>query len=587
MLKTNYFKYSLIAFIVATMMLVVVSCEDDDKTQVTTISLDENVISLVLNTSQTLMPTMDPTGSASNINWTSSNPEIATVVDGTVTATGLGKTVISAKISNSAAFCDVFVTKVIVPVTAVTLDKSQLEMKIGDEESLVAALTPEDVTNMKVQWSSSNEAVATVTDDGTVTAIGVGEAIITVTTLDGNKTDQCTIIILPTIQLFTPSDENFHLNPVAWDENLSFTWSEVAGVESYRLIISQSENFDETNVVYTASSAENSLVVSHYDLNETIKALPDTSVELFWTVESETTGINALPSIAKFSLTSDKREYMRLAETSVNGMQLQKMEGEYRYKLTTNGAATVNTTPLVSAHHADSSVVSIMYKSNHDLADATVRFMSGTTVRGTVQQAIPASAEWREWRLLQMELPEGWGNAGDYLQLDLGDVTGYQIELNAITLTALTLADEKELYEPEMLSMNWFASGRVIVLESVENYIKFEVVAINPYGRTFPLTRKLPDGAEVISFEYKSNMPTESRFRVFFGPPESGARSLSLPPVPANTSGEWVEHTVDISTIRANYPEWGEPGNHLRFDFGIESVGLIMELRNIHLKYKD
>lgn len=587
MRKTNHFKYLLVAFIVTTMMLVVVSCGDDEKTQITTISLDKNVISLVLNTSQTLTATIDPPGSDSNIVWTSSNPEIAAVVDGTVTATGLGKTVISAKFGNSAAFCDVFVTKVIVPVSAVSLNKSQLEMKIGDEEVLVAVLAPEDATNMKVQWSSSNEAVATVEDDGKVTALAAGEAIITVTTLDGNKTDQCTVIIYPTIELFTPSEDNIQLNPVAWDENLSFTWSDVAGVESYRIKISQSENFDEADVVYTASSAENNLDVSHFSLNEIIKVLPGNTVELFWTVESETAGINPLSAIGKLNLTSDKREYLRLEETSASGMQLQKLEGEYRYMLTTNGAATVNTTQLVTAHHSDSSVVSIMYKSNRDLTEATVRFMSGTTVRGTAQQAIPASAEWREWRLLQMKLPNDWGNAGDYLQLDFGDTAGYQIELNAITLTAITLADEKELYEPEMLSMEWFAGSRVVILESVENYIKFEVVAINPYGRTFPLSQELPAGAEVLSFEYKSNMPTESRFRIFFGPPESGARSLSLPPVPANTSGEWEEYTVDISTIRVNYPEWGKPGDRLRFDFGVESVGLIFELRNIHIKYKD
>ena len=230
-----------------------------------------------------------------------------------------------------------------------------------------------------------------------------------------------------------------------------------------------------------------------------------------------------------------------------------------------------------------------MYKSNRDLTGATVRFMSGTTVRGTAQQAIPASAEWREWRLYQVELPDGWGNAGDYLQLDFGDAAGYQIELNAITLTALTLADEKKHYVPKMLEVVGWSGSRITILEQEENYFKFEAKEGGPYVRTELLAERLPDGVVELSFEYKSNKPTTSRFQVFLSPSESEARSLRFPVLPANISGEWKVVTYDLSTLRTNYPEWGSPGNNLRLQFGStdDNVGMVMELRNIHLKYKD
>src|SRR5690606_12767191 len=104
----------------------------DTADPITTISLDEDLISLVIGTSQTLTATTDASVDASDIDWYSDNSEIATVVGGKVSAVGAGRTVVSAKIGNSTAFCDVIVTEEIVPVTGVILNKDQLELKIGD-----------------------------------------------------------------------------------------------------------------------------------------------------------------------------------------------------------------------------------------------------------------------------------------------------------------------------------------------------------------------------------------------------------------------------------------------------------------------
>ena len=82
-----------------------------------------------------------------------------------------------------------------VNVKGVSLDKNELNLKVGEESTLQATVTPSNATNKKLKWQSSNNAVATVTE-GVVKAIGKGNAVITVTTEDGNKTATCNVNIL-------------------------------------------------------------------------------------------------------------------------------------------------------------------------------------------------------------------------------------------------------------------------------------------------------------------------------------------------------------------------------------------------------
>ena len=81
-----------------------------------------------------------------------------------------------------------------VSVTGVTLNKTSTELTVGQSETLTAAVEPSNATNKNVTWSSSAESVATV-EDGKVTAVGAGEATITVTTEDGGFTDTCEVTV--------------------------------------------------------------------------------------------------------------------------------------------------------------------------------------------------------------------------------------------------------------------------------------------------------------------------------------------------------------------------------------------------------
>ena len=87
-----------------------------------------------------------------------------------------------------------------IAVTGITLNKTMLELTVGATEKLVATVIPENATNKKVTWSSSNEVIAIVNEDGTITAKAVGEVVITVKTDDGSHTASCTIKVKATVE---------------------------------------------------------------------------------------------------------------------------------------------------------------------------------------------------------------------------------------------------------------------------------------------------------------------------------------------------------------------------------------------------
>ena len=81
-----------------------------------------------------------------------------------------------------------------VSVTGVTLDKTSLSLFTGNTATLTATVQPSNATNQNVTWQSDNANVATV-EGGTVTAVGVGETTIRVTTEEGNYTATCKVTV--------------------------------------------------------------------------------------------------------------------------------------------------------------------------------------------------------------------------------------------------------------------------------------------------------------------------------------------------------------------------------------------------------
>ena len=94
-----------------------------------------------------------------------------------------------------------------VPVTSVTLDKTSLALDVGGSDTLTATVEPDNATNKAVTWSSNNENVATVDQNGNVKAVGAGKATITATTADGSGVSAtCTVTVNGPVLPPQPSD---------------------------------------------------------------------------------------------------------------------------------------------------------------------------------------------------------------------------------------------------------------------------------------------------------------------------------------------------------------------------------------------
>ena len=80
-------------------------------------------------------------------------------------------------------------------VTGVKLSVTTKTIKVGEEFTLNATVSPADAANKKVTWVSDKPNIASVDNNGKVKGLAIGEATITVTTVDGNKTDKCKVTV--------------------------------------------------------------------------------------------------------------------------------------------------------------------------------------------------------------------------------------------------------------------------------------------------------------------------------------------------------------------------------------------------------
>ena len=166
--------------------------------KVTEVKLDKDSLSLEVGGTATLTATVEPDNATNkNVTWTSNNTDVATVVDGIVTAVAPGTATITVTTADGGFTdtCQVTVTAATVPVSGVTLNKTALSLPVGGTETLTATVAPDNATNKNVTWSSDHESVATVDATGKVTAVGAGTATITVTTVDQSKTATCEVTV--------------------------------------------------------------------------------------------------------------------------------------------------------------------------------------------------------------------------------------------------------------------------------------------------------------------------------------------------------------------------------------------------------
>ena len=170
-----------------------------DSIPVTGVELDVSSYSLKVRQTYRLKVTVLPTtASNQDVTFKSSNTSIATVnTSGKVTAKSAGTVNITVTTDDGGykAKCVFTITEENRPVTGISLDITSYSLEVGDTFSLTETILPENATNQKVIWSSSNPSVAVVSSIGNVTAMSVGTTTITATTEDGGYTADCIVTV--------------------------------------------------------------------------------------------------------------------------------------------------------------------------------------------------------------------------------------------------------------------------------------------------------------------------------------------------------------------------------------------------------
>ncbi len=170
----------------------------------------------------------------------------------------------------SAIYWNNFNIKEIVTLsTSIALNQTTATLKATETITLIATILPENATDKSVEWSSSDETVAVVDENGVVTAISIGEAVITATTADGsNLSASCKVTVAPTLAVSIELDqteasveEKSDLQLIATilpehTTNKEVAWSSsdkwVASVDNYGLVTMYSAG----EVIITAATTD-------------------------------------------------------------------------------------------------------------------------------------------------------------------------------------------------------------------------------------------------------------------------------------------------------------------------------------------
>lgn len=191
------------------------------------------------------------------------------------------------------AICKVKVEKKVVPVSGITIDKESLKMKVGETYHLTAKVSPEDATDKSVVWKSEDESIATVDQEGLVTAVKGGSKTM-ITATSGDFSASCSVTI---------EKEVIPVEGISLDKEII----EMAVGSSYRLnaTITPSdatdktiiwESSDETIAMVSSSGLvgalkEGDVTITAYSLDRKKSAICDVFIKDVKIALAKTTGI--------------------------------------------------------------------------------------------------------------------------------------------------------------------------------------------------------------------------------------------------------------------------------------------------------
>lgn len=235
------------------------------------VSLNKSTTRLGIGTDETLTAIIEPEDATNKtVTWSSSDDNITTVDEtGKVTAHNVGNVIITATTQDGGFTAECTVTAVI-PVTGISLNKADSIIAKGNAEQLTATVTPATATDQAVTWTSSDNNIATVDQGGNVSAISVGNAVITATSNDGGFTANCNINVNIPINSITMSQPTAELRAEKF--------------MSLSVAIDPPDTTDDTTVKWSSSDSN----VATVDTTGTVTGINPGSVIISATVGAHT-----------------------------------------------------------------------------------------------------------------------------------------------------------------------------------------------------------------------------------------------------------------------------------------------------------
>lgn len=146
------------------------------------------------------------------MSYTSSDPNVLTVDEnGNITAVGIGTAEVAMSSKDGKITTSKVVEVVVTPVSLDMVDSITLTKEKNSKAKLEAVVQPEDATHVEIEFTSSNEDVATVNSDGEINAVDVGEATITASIKETDLTAECVVTVVPDIESIELSDTSLKL----------------------------------------------------------------------------------------------------------------------------------------------------------------------------------------------------------------------------------------------------------------------------------------------------------------------------------------------------------------------------------------
>lgn len=183
------------------------------KQQATSVTIDKTAVTVYIGKSETVTAKVLPdTANNQALNWEIDDSDVATVSSGRITGKAVGTATVRATTKDGSNITKEIKVTVLQQINTITLDKTSETLKVGQNATLVASISPIKPSNAGLVWSSDNDKVAKVNQNGVITATGRGSTIIWCKAADGaGAKAQCRVTVTQPVTAIRLNNANVSL----------------------------------------------------------------------------------------------------------------------------------------------------------------------------------------------------------------------------------------------------------------------------------------------------------------------------------------------------------------------------------------